>query len=76
MICYSHGMPNTKPEIKEAQRLAKQAEAQVASQLDMIERMKRSGLSPEVAEEALRTMRNIVVQMRGRLRRMIGGENR
>jgi transcription initiation factor TFIIIB Brf1 subunit/transcription initiation factor TFIIB len=65
-------MKHSKAEIEEAQRLAKQAEAQVASQMEMIERMTRSGLSTDVAEEALRTMRKIVDQMHARLRSMTG----
>jgi outer membrane protein TolC len=65
-------MKHSKAEIEEACRLAKQAEAQVSSQLEMIERMKRSGLSTDVAEEALRTMRKIVDQMQARLRSMTG----
>jgi hypothetical protein len=67
-------MPHNKPEIKEAQRLAEQAEAQVTSQIDMIERMKRAGLSTGVAEEALRTMRKIVIQMGERLRTLTGSK--
>lgn len=63
-------MKHSKAKIEEARRLAQQAEAQVAAQLEMIERMKRSSLSTEVAEEALRTMRKIVNQMRTRLRSM------
>ena len=38
----------------------------------MIERMKRSGLSTAVAEEALRMMRNIAEQMHARLKNMTG----
>ena len=65
-------MKHSEAEIEEARRLAEQAEAQVSSQLEMIERMKRSGLSTDVAEEALRTMRKIVDQMQARLRSMTG----
>jgi hypothetical protein len=65
-------MKHPKPEIEEARRLAKQAEGQVASQLEMIERMKRSGLSTAIAEEALRTMRRISEQMDARLKSMSG----
>jgi hypothetical protein len=65
-------MKHSKAELEDARRLAKQAEAQVSSQLEMIERMKRSGLSTDVAEEALRTMRKIVDQMQARLRSMTG----
>jgi hypothetical protein len=70
------GMPLNKPEIKEAQRLTEQAEAQIATQLAMVERMKRAGFSTEVAEEALRTMREIVAQMHERLRTLTGGKIR
>jgi hypothetical protein len=67
-------MPHNKPEIQEVQRLAEQAEAQVATQRDMIERMKHAGLSTEIADEALRTMRKIVVQMHERLRTLTNGK--
>jgi len=60
-------------DIDEAQRLSKQAEQQVASQQEMIARMHRAGLSTDVAEEALRTIRKIVEQMHARLRTMTGG---
>ena len=65
-------MSRTKADIEEARRLAKQAEGQVASQLEMIERMKRSGLSTAIAEEALQTKRRIVDQMHARLKSMSG----
>jgi hypothetical protein len=68
-------MKHSEAELEEARRLAKQAEAQVSSQLEMIERMKRSGISTDVAEEALRTMRKIVDQMRARLRSMTGKDD-
>lgn len=66
------GMKHTSIEIEDARRLAEQAEAQVATQLEMIQRMERAGLSTAVAEEALRTMRKIVDQMRARLRSITG----
>jgi hypothetical protein len=68
-------MKPSKAELEEARRLAKQAKGQVAAQLEMIERMKRSGISTDVAEEALRTMRKIVDQMRARLRSMTGRDD-
>lgn len=68
-------MKHSKAELEDARRLAKQAEAQVSSQLEMIERMKRSGISTDVAKEALRAMRKIVDQMRARLRSMTGRDD-
>jgi hypothetical protein len=68
-------MKHFKAELEEARRLAEQAEAQVSSQLEMIERMKRSGISTDVAEEALRTMRKIVNQMQARLISMTGRDD-
>ena len=50
-------MTNSPAQLEEARRLAKQADDQVASQIEMIERMQRSGLSTAIAEEALRMMR-------------------
>jgi hypothetical protein len=38
----------------------------------MIERMKRSGLSTDVAEEALRIMQNIAEEMHARFKSMTG----
>jgi 50S ribosomal subunit-associated GTPase HflX len=65
-------MSRSKADIEEARRLAKQAEGQVASQLEMIERMKRSSPSTAIAEEALQTMRRISEQMDASLKNMIG----
>ena len=55
------------PQLEELRRLAQQADDQVNAQLEMIERMKRSGLSTAVAEEALRIMMQIRDQMRARV---------
>jgi hypothetical protein len=65
-------MKFTQATIDEARRLAQQAEEQAASQLEMIERMKRSGLSTDVAEEALRIMQNIAEEMHARFKSMTG----
>jgi len=65
-------MSRTEADIEEARLLAKQAEGQVASQLEMIERMRGSGLSTAVAEEALQTMIKLVGQMHARVRSMTG----
>jgi hypothetical protein len=65
-------MSRTEADIEGARLLAKQAEGQVASQLEMIERMRRSGLSTAVAEEALQTMIKLVGQMHARVRSMTG----
>ena len=46
-------MKYTVAEIEEARRLTQQAEAQTKAQVEMIDRMNRSGLSTAVAEEAL-----------------------
>jgi hypothetical protein len=55
------------PQLEEFRRLAKQADDQVKTQLEMIERMKRSGLPTAVAEEALRTMIHLRDQLRARV---------
>ena len=49
---------------EQSRRLVEQGEDQVKAQLEMIERMKRSGLSTAVAEEALR----MITASRGRCR--------
>ena len=61
-------MSCSQPDFEQSRRLAEQAEDQVKVQLDMIERMKRSGLSTAVAEEALRMMQRIARQMQARLK--------
>jgi hypothetical protein len=58
-------------EIEEARRLAQQAEGQIAAQIEMIDRMRRSGLSTAVAEEALRMMRKLHVDLMTRLSGML-----
>jgi hypothetical protein len=63
-------MKYTQATIDEARRLAQQAEDQLATQLEVIEPMKRSGLSTAEAEEALRVMRNIADQLHARLKSM------
>jgi hypothetical protein len=65
-------MTNSPAQIEEARRLAGQADQQVVSQLEMIKRMQRSGISTAVAEEALRMMRKIAEQMHARLKSMNG----
>jgi hypothetical protein len=57
-ILLQKSMKYAAAEIEEARRLVQQAEGQVTAQLEMIDRMKRSGLSTAVAEEPLRMMRN------------------
>ena len=55
------------PQLEELRRRANRADDQVKTQLEMIERMKRSGLSTAVAEEALRTMIHMRDQLRARV---------
>ena len=64
-------MKYTAAEIKEARRLAQQAEGQVKAQQEMIDRLKRSGLSTAVAEEALRMMRKLHADLMTRLNGML-----
>ena len=64
-------MKYTAAEIKEARRLAQQAEGQVKAQQEMIDRMKRCGLSTAVAEEALRMMRKLHADLMTRLNGML-----
>ena len=49
-------------------RLAKQADAQVSLQLEIINGLMRSGLPTETAEEALRAMRRTAADVHGRLK--------
>jgi hypothetical protein len=70
-ICKFRAM-KTGGQLEEFRRLAKQADDQVKTQLEMIqlemiERMKRSGLPTAVAEEALRTMMHLRDQIRARV---------
>jgi hypothetical protein len=51
-------MSRSQSAFEQSRRLAEQAEGQVKAQLEMIECMKRSGLSTAVAEEALRMMQS------------------
>ena len=67
-------MKYTAAEIEEARRLAQQAQGQVAAQIEMIDRMKRSGLSTAVAEVALRMTRKLHADLATRLRGMFGGK--
>lgn len=69
-------MEFTVAQIEEARRLAQQAETQVTAQVEMIDRMKRSGLSTAVAEEALRMMRKLHADLLKRLKGMLGGPHR
>jgi hypothetical protein len=65
-------MEYTVAQIEEARRLAQQAQTQVTAQVEMIDRMKRSGLSTAVAEEALRMMRKLHADLLKRLKGMLG----
>jgi hypothetical protein len=49
-------------------RLAKQADAQISAQLEMIDGLIRSGLPSDAAEEALRAMRRVAADLHGRLK--------
>jgi hypothetical protein len=71
MLC-KQSMKFTAAEIEEAGRLAQQAEGQIAARIEMIDRMKRSGLSTAVAEEALRMMRKVHADLMTRLNGMLG----
>ncbi len=59
---------NSSNDLAELRRLVKQADAQISAQLDMIERMKRSGSSTKEAEHALRALRRSATALHGRLK--------
>jgi hypothetical protein len=49
-------------------RLAKQADAQISAQLEMIDGLMRAKLPTDAADEALRAMRRIAADLQGRLK--------
>jgi hypothetical protein len=49
-------------------RLAKQADAQISAQLEMIDGLMRAKLPTDAAHEALRAMRRIAADLQGRLK--------
>jgi hypothetical protein len=49
-------------------RLAKQADAQVSAQLEMIDGLMRAELPTDTADEALRAMRRTAMDLHGRLK--------
>ena len=54
--------------IQALRRLAKQADAQVAAQLEMIDGLMRVKLPTDTADEALRAMRRTAADLHGRLK--------
>jgi hypothetical protein len=49
-------------------RLAKQADAQISAQLEMIDGLMRAGLPTDAADKALRAMRRAAMNLHGRLK--------
>ena len=59
---------NFSNDLSELRRLAQQVDAQIVSQLDVIERMKLTGFSTAEAEEALRFLRRCAAEVHRRLK--------
>lgn len=55
-------------QLQALRRLAKQADALVTAQLEMIDGLMRAKLPTEAAEEALRAMRRTAADLHGRLK--------
>ena len=54
--------------IQALRRLAKQADAQISAQLEMIDGLMRVKLPTDAADEALRAMRRTAADLHGRLK--------
>ena len=54
--------------LAELRHLVRQAEEQVATQIQMIDRMERAGLSTADAQDVLQEMRRTVSDLHGRLK--------
>ena len=55
-------------QLQALRRLAKQADAQISLQLEMIDGLMRANLPTDAAEEALRAMRRTAADLQGRLK--------
>jgi hypothetical protein len=54
--------------LRTLRRLAKQADAQISAQLEMIDGLMRAELPTDAADEALRAMRRTAMDLHGRLK--------
>jgi len=54
--------------LQELRRLAKQADAQIAAQLQLIDGLMRAKLPIEDADQALKAMRRVAADLHGRLK--------
>ena len=68
-------MKPTAADIEEARRLATQSERQIRTQMEMNQRMRQSGTSTGVAEEALRSLLRTRDEIRARLQMMLNAPN-